>query len=164
MEVRPKNPRLGRSGRSRAAGKPFKKVGGEVHPSYRRVSRPPGAALTPEIDDLRSVQKSRNIKNLGVRSPLPASSQDAHTFRTIGQARAVSADGRPKALSQKAVGTVGGWSCNAGCATRVYKKVWEGVVNENYYFKFSDRFPAEVGPGTPLNGSGPKNGAERTQN
>ncbi len=39
------------------------------------------------------------------------------------------------------------------------------VVNENYdFYMVFGRFPAELGPETRSNGSGLKNGAERTQN
>ncbi len=38
-----------------------------------------------------------------------------------------------------------------------------GNTNYNFYLVF-DRFPAELGPETPSNVSGSKNGAERTQN
>ncbi len=38
-----------------------------------------------------------------------------------------------------------------------------GNNNYNWYFVFG-RFPAELGPETRSNGSGSKNGAERTQN
>ena len=39
-----------------------------------------------------------------------------------------------------------------------------GNTNYNFYFGFVGQFPAELGLETPLNGSGSKNGAERTQN
>ena len=52
------------SGRPRAARKPLKKCGGRSPSPFRRVSRPPGAAQTPKIDDFRSVEKSY-LKNLG---------------------------------------------------------------------------------------------------
>ena len=42
----------------------FQKGGGR-RPHFWKVSRPPGAAQTPKIDDLQSVKKSY-IKNLGV--------------------------------------------------------------------------------------------------
>ena len=42
------------SGRSRAAGRPFKMVGGFAPHLFLRVSRPPGAAQTPQIQDFPS--------------------------------------------------------------------------------------------------------------
>ncbi len=41
------------SGEPRAAGKPFKKMGGLRSPTFRRVSRPHGAPQTRKIDDAR---------------------------------------------------------------------------------------------------------------
>jgi len=46
----------------------FQKGGGLRRPSFWKVSRPPGAAQTPKIYDLRSAKKSY-IKNPGVKSP-----------------------------------------------------------------------------------------------
>ena len=43
----------------------FQKAGGLRPPLFWKVSRPPGAAQTPKIDDFRSVKKS-DIKNPGV--------------------------------------------------------------------------------------------------
>ena len=45
--------------------KTFQTGGGLRPPPFWKVLRPPGAAQTPKIDDLRSVKKSY-IKNLGV--------------------------------------------------------------------------------------------------
>ena len=39
-----------------------------------------------------------------------------------------------------------------------------GYENYNFYLGVFGQFPAELGPETPLLGSGSKNGAERTQN
>ena len=55
------------SGRPRAAGKPSKKMGGFAPPPpFRKVSRQPGTAQTPKIDDLRRSVKKSYIKILGV--------------------------------------------------------------------------------------------------
>ena len=46
----------------------FRKGGGQRPPPFWKVSRPPGDASAPKVDDLRSVKKSY-IKNLGVVAP-----------------------------------------------------------------------------------------------
>ena len=53
----------------------FQKDGGLRPPPFCKVSRPPGAAQTPKIDDLRSVKKSY-IKTLGVSTDKTSSSSE----------------------------------------------------------------------------------------
>jgi len=83
------NRRLWGSGRPQAAGKPSKKMGGPRPPAFWKVSRPPGAAQTPKIDDCRSAKKSY-IKNPVVttwvrpKAPIEANRRDSDSLHRCG--------------------------------------------------------------------------------